>query len=497
MAIDYREEHLLRKNAILRILKRRFVPKSKAWDVANYLVRELIRSRYLLNKSVSEEMVYEIGGILNKYIFLNNQLAKRNITKGRKKLKWLFGIAACEIDNLLKPKIVERALVSCMYDMIAKQISLEKQKISEGEKNIQVYIAIHRALIKSDDDILAYHLFRLHFPNWFEVPSYGTIEKIASDLDVIIEAIDKQLSHSMRNRLFQLTRKYVAPFIILKGFLEQNLEEARELFVDPPEPSISFDPFQSPDAFSLEDKLRAVCSEKYREFKVVLRRKAGRSIIYIFITKLLLMTLRLPYDLFIVHAINYLTLVINTFVPPFLIFLIALLVRVPGESNSDRIIDGIKEIVYDDVKRKIFVTERVILKKRRFLFHFIFTLLYTLVFSITFGAMIWLLYELHFNIVSGFIFIVLFCFVFFFGISLRQPVRELVLQTEKESIFTFLFDLFTLPILKLGRWISTTFFQINIFIFVLDFLIEAPFQMMIEIIEEWIAYIKEKREEIL
>lgn len=498
VAVDYREEHLLRKNAILRILKRRFAPKSRAWDVANYLVRELIRSRYLPNKSVPEEVVYEIGGVLNKYIFLNNQLAKRDISKGKKKLEWLLSIAACEIDNLLKPKIVEYSLVNCMYDMVAEGVSLEQKDIVDGEKNIQVYIAIHRALIKSDNDILTYHLFRLHFPNWFEAPSYKTIEKIANSLDEIIEVIDKQLSYPMRNRLFQLMRRYVAPFIILKGFLEQNLEEARELFINPPEPSMTFDPFQPSDALSLDDKLRTICSEKYKEFKVVLRRKAVRAIIYILITKILLaLIVELPYDFFVAHVINYIAFGINLLTPPLLVFLIALLVRVPGEKNSDKIIEGIKEIVYDGAKRKIFVAERVYLKKRKFLFNFIFTLLYLLVFSITFGLMIWFLYKLHFNIVSGGIFVTLFSIVFFFGISLRQSVRELVLQTEKENIFGFLVDLFTLPILRLGRWISTTFSRINVFIFVMDFLVEAPFQMMIEIIEEWIVYIKEKREEIL
>ncbi len=497
-AVDYREEHLLRKSAILRIIKRRFVHKNKAWNIADSLVRELIRSRHLENMSVTEETVYEIGGILNKYIFLNNQLAKREVPGSSKKIEWLLAIAACEIDNLLKPKIVESALVNCMYDMLAKKISLEQQGIREGEKDIQVYIAIHRALIKSDDDILSYHLFRLHFPNWFDKPSYLTIEKIANDIDLIKEGIDRQLNHKMSNRLYQLVRKYVAPFVILKSFIDQSPENAKELFLNPPEPSIEFDPFQPPDILSLEDKLRSVCLEKYAEFKIKLRRKAVRAVIYILLTKILLaLIIEVPYELIFLSLINYSAFTVNILIPPFLIFLVALLVRVPGEKNSDKIVSGIKEIVYDDVKRKIFVRERVLLRKRKFIFNFIFSFLYLLVFSMTFGFIIWALHRLDFNYVSGAIFIVLFSIVCFFGVSLRQSVRELILQTEKENVITFLFDIFTLPILRFGRWISNTFSRVNIFIFVMDFLIEAPFQLMIEIIEDWIVYIKEKREEIL
>lgn len=497
-AVDYREEHLLRKSAILRILKRRFVHKNKAWNIADSLVRELIRSRHLKNMSVTEETVFTMSGILNKYIFLNNQIAKRESPNSKKKIEWLLAIAACEIDNLLKPKIVETALVNCMYDMLAKKISLEQQGIKEGEKDIQVYIAIHRALIKSDDDILSYHLFRLHFSNWFEKPSYQTIEKIANDINLIKDGIDRQLHHKMANRLYQLVRKYVAPFVILKGFIEQNPENAKELFTNPPEPSIEFDPFQPPDILSLEDKLRSICAEKYAEFKKKLRRKAVRAVIYILLTKILLaLVIEVPYELIFLSLVNYQAFIVNILVPPFLIFLVALLVRVPGEKNSDKIVSGIKEIVYDDEKRKIFVKERVLLRKRKFIFNFIFSFLYLLVFSITFGFIIWALHRLDFNIVSGAIFIVLFSIVCFFGVSLRQSVRELVLQTEKENVITFLFDIFTLPILRFGRWISNSFSRVNVFIFVMDFLIEAPFQLMIEIIEDWIVYIKEKREEIL
>ncbi|MFA6296815.1 MAG: hypothetical protein WC663_05650 [Patescibacteria group bacterium] len=497
-AVDYREEHLLRKSAILRILKRRFVHKNKAKIIADSLVRELIRSRHLKNMSVTEETVEEISAILNKYIFLNNQLAKRQLPGSLKKIEWLLAISACEIDNLLKPKIVETALVNCMYDMLAKKISLEQQGIKEGEKDIQVYIAIHRALIKSDDDILSYHLFRLHFPNWFATPSYQTIEKIANDIDLIKDGIDRQLNHKMANRLYQLVRKYVAPFVILKSFIEQSPENAKELFINPPEPSLEFDPFAPPDILSLEDKLRSVCSEKYAEFKTKLRRKAVRAVIYILLTKILLaLVIEVPYELIFLSLINYPAFIVNILVPPFLIFLVALLVRVPGEKNSDKIISGIKEIVYDDVKRKIFVKEKVLLRKRKFIFNFIFSALYLLVFSMTFGFIIWSLHKLDFNVVSGGIFIVLFSIVCFFGVSLRQSVRELILQTEKENIITFIFDIFTLPILRFGRWISNTFSRVNVFIFIMDFLIEAPFQLMIEIIEDWIVYIKEKREEIL
>ena len=40
------------------------------------------------------------------------------------------------------------------------------------------------------------------------------------------------------------------------------------------------------------------------------------------------------------------------------------------------------------------------------------------------------------------------------------------------------------------------FAKINIFVFVLDFIIEAPLQILIEIVEDWAGYMKERKEEV-
>ncbi len=59
--IEYKEEHLLRKNAIKRILKRRLTWKSNAKSIAAPLIYELIRGRYLENNAVLENKIKEYG----------------------------------------------------------------------------------------------------------------------------------------------------------------------------------------------------------------------------------------------------------------------------------------------------------------------------------------------------------------------------------------------------------------------------------------------------
>ena len=63
-------------------------------------------------------------------------------------------------------------------------------------------------------------------------------------------------------------------------------------------------------------------------------------------------------------------------------------------------------------------------------------------------------------------------------------------------MFSVAIDFFAIPILSVGHWISAKFAKINIFVFIMDFIIEAPFKVVIEIIEEWIGFVKEKKDEI-
>ena len=55
--VDYKEEHLLRKSAIFRILKRRFLESDDYYKIAENLMKELISARYLPNKKIPETML--------------------------------------------------------------------------------------------------------------------------------------------------------------------------------------------------------------------------------------------------------------------------------------------------------------------------------------------------------------------------------------------------------------------------------------------------------
>jgi hypothetical protein len=53
------------------------------------------------------------------------------------------------------------------------------------------------------------------------------------------------------------------------------------------------------------------------------------------------------------------------------------------------------------------------------------------------------------------------------------------------------------PILKTGKRFSLELSKINIFNFILDFVIETPFKIILEIVEDWLGFLREKKEEVI
>ena len=87
--------------------------------------------------------------------------------------------------------------------------------------------------------------------------------------------------------------------------------------------------------------------------------------------------------------------------------------------------------------------------------------------------------------------------VSFFSLRIRKVAREMYIVEGKENIFSFIMDFFYVPIIEVGKWLNEKFSRLNFFVFILDFIIEAPFKVFVEIAEEWTKYVKERKEEIV
>jgi len=477
--VDYNEEHLLRKNAIFRILKRRFLEGDDYYKIAENLVKELISARYLENNKIPETKIIEIAQKIEKYDLLYSGVKDQKGLKNSLKLyDWIIGLASVEIEEVVAPANKERVMVRFMYDEIHARTEIVCKDMTEDEKNLQIFIAVNRSLVKSDKIMLEYLILKLWHPDW--VNDYKAfLPKFIDEILNLRKDIDAQINHRMANRLLKFCRPYATMMIILREVIFSDFKNAPNLVNDIP---------------LLENKIREVCQAKYKETKRRLKTQIFRAIIYVFLTKMLLaLVLEVPFDYYILKTFNWLPIIINITFPPLLMIFIASTIRTPRENNTQAMIKGLHAILTGKITEVKYIKEP---KKRSWFTWGIFNLIYLVTFLIPFLLIIYFLDQIKFSVLSIALFLVFLSIVSFFGVRIRNSARELYVLKKRDNIFGEIFDFLTLPFIRLGRFLSLNFSKVNIFVFILDFLIEAPLKIVLQAIEEWLSFFKEKKEDL-
>lgn len=479
-AIDYKEENLLRKNAIARILRRRLVPGADINKVAKHLVYELIRGRYLPNNSVPETKVHEVAHTINNYVLLLHEVIRDY--KGQDYYnyrKWILSIAAVELESQLVSNHRDEAIVDFAFRTITENMEWKSEKVSEKDKSTLLYLAIHRALIKSDQPILIHHLWHFEFGEWKNV-DMETIRRAGREIGRFRKEANRILNHPLNTYLFNKVKKTSVLFQVLRDVIEKNPQTAASSIVNRDQ---------------LDTQIRSAATARYKKARIKLERSVKRSFIYLLFTKTALaLIIELPYDRYFVDEVKYTPLIANIVFHPFFLFFLAITINTPGNKNTERIVRGIHGILSPNQESK--PKWRIRPPKRRKITMFVFHVVYGIGFTLSFGILVGLLAFFDFNWVSILFFIFFLTVVSFLGIKLRQDNKELRMQTQKEGFFSILIDFFTLPIVRVGHWLSLKAPKINVFVFILDVIIEAPFKSIVHVSEQWLDYIREKKDDL-
>lgn len=479
-ALDYKEEHLLVKAAILRVLKRRFLPGVEPSSIAKPLVTELIRGGYIRNNSLPESVVDDVGKTLVKYArFLNKAIPVLDGRQREETFTWTITMLACEVEEMLITSPMKDGMIEFVYLTMLERVDVLSKKITEDERKVQIYTAVLKTYPQYDSDLITYNLLKYFYPDWKEGKE-DTLNRVARNSLNIRKTLSAQLRHPMQERLVRQMKKVNILFVILSDFLRTN-----------PDP---MEVLQNPNALS--EAIEEMTNKKYKQVKVKLRRTSLRSIIYLFVTKMMLaLIIEVPYDMLTLGHMNYIPLGINIVFHPLLLFVIALAVHVPTKENTAKIVDGIKDLLYSYEDKNIIYRIRP-KTKRGWFANGIFQLLYLVAFIITFGGLIFILLAFHFNGLGIALFLVFLTLVSFFGLRVRQLAKELVVIDRHDNLLNVLIDFFSIPIVRAGRWLSVNISKVNVFVFFLDVIVEAPFKLIIDVFEDWFAYMREKREEI-
>ncbi|MBU0614113.1 hypothetical protein KJ766_02410, partial [Patescibacteria group bacterium] len=384
------------------------------------------------------------------------------------------------VEYAITPPYSDEAMVSYMYEEMRARISWDPTiHIADDEKDLLLYVAIHQTLLKSNIATLRFRILTLYYPDWPGASNQKRIAEISDRLEEIIELIESKITHPVTSKLSLLLRRKAGVFRVLHDVIEAQPDEF-PILMDKPD--------------DLDHHISKALTKRTQIFKTKLKRTVFRAVLFLFLTKMLLaLLLEVPYDFLVVHETSLLPLILNITFPPILLAFIGMTVTISEKKNKEDYRGAVRALLvgadHDYLNLRIKQSTFSTWSK-------IFYSVYWFTFVLTYGFIAIGLLAIGFNWLSVTLFLFFLSLVTFFGIRIRHSAREIVLSDARVGITGSLFDVFMLPIVQAGRWLSIRVAKINVFIYFFDFIVEAPFKVAVRFVEGWIAFVREKKEEI-
>ncbi len=491
--IDWKEEHLLRRGAIERILKRRligelsnsnFLHPGQPKKMAEPLVLELIRGGHFLNDRIPRSKISEVEEILTKYIYIinNNPLSKTIKVKERINFyNWIIEICACEIEETLGQPAKENLLLNFMTKVMNKRIQLgPKIEMSEKEKVIQTYIAAHRTLYDLDDPIISYHLIKIYYPDWVEA-SQPLIETVTQKIPDIQKRLTEDLNYQHSSKFRKVCEKYDTVFLIIGDILN----------------NLSKQPNQIREKFSKSKTLKNMIHQVYETRLGTLKKRLRRAAIYSTLSILIanivsLFIVEIPLAKLVYGSFRPLAIFVDLLIPTLVMFLLVIAIKLPPEENLKRVVEEIFKVIYPHQEQDIYELRD---QKRGFLSNLIIKGLYLLTSLGTLALVFWIFSIAKIPLTSLIVDTLNVSMIVFAGTIIRQRAKELTIE-EKRGFWQFLLDILSIPVAKLGQWLSNKWREYNIVSVFLTVLVDMPFSTLVEFIESWSTFLKEKKAEL-
>ncbi len=476
-AMELQDGDVILKNAIERVLKRRLLLGGTGDKVAGPLLRELVWARYFPDNTLPESLVRKTAEIIDNYLELRHKILEHHPKfKDSELNEWMFQLMSSHIALLLCPNKEKEAMSNFMYHVVKDGVDIKDD--TPDTRNVQVYVAVRRAFAKDDIAFLRYHLFRQIFPHL----THDTIDETAKSFVKGYKEIQKQLQYRLKEKIFLYVKRQTPIFFILEDVLRTNKGNIKELFA-------------SSDA--LGKQVLLACDKKYATIAARVRNAIIRGVIFLLLTKVIIaFVVEGTYDKAVYGHIVWGSFILNIIAPPLLMVIVSFFIKTPDINNSRRILEKIEAVLFEENPRLApTATLYVIPKKGRSVMTTILTVLWLFTFGLSFYLISFVLTKLHFNIVSQAVFMFFIAIVSFLSYRINLTANEYTIN-KGQGLFTPVVDILFLPVIRVGMYLSDGISQINILIFLFDFLIEAPFKVIFEFFEQLFGYLHTKREDL-
>lgn len=475
-AMDYRDEEVVRRAAIERILKRRMIFGGNGSKIATPLMRELLWARYFPDASISDEEIKKVSTVIDLYLDLRERLLAQQHDVGISIDSLIYQLLSSHLEIMLNKSRDIELISNFIFHVLRESIVIKDD--SEENRDIQVFIAVRRAFAKDDIAFLRFHLFEQYFGKVKE----GNIPTIAANFAKGYRELEKQINYPIKDRIISYVKKQLPPFLIFAEVLRRERGGIRALIEN---------------ATEFQNSIFVTAQNRYKSISSKVRTAIVRSVIFILLSKFLFaFSVEATYDNIVLGYIAWNSLVINILAPPLLMVLASLFIRTPDNNNTKRIYDKVMGILFVDkpeLDRPLILSLKP--ESKHPVLNFIFTILWWVAFMLSFGLIIYTLNRLEFSPASQGVFIFFMAIISFLTYRISQTAGSYTIAVRQEFLSPIA-DFFFMPVIRVGRRFTEGLSQINIFIYIFDYLIETPFKEIFGFLEQWFFFLQTKREEM-
>jgi hypothetical protein len=469
-AAEYAQEHLLIQNAI-----RRFFVRSISFHnhnlasktIAEELIIELTQSGYLKNNTLPTETIDTLGDAIkthyNNYWRLKASGIEEHVVR-----TWILDLLSIGSEDILVKNTTQPIYIQFAYhhyNAVLNKSSFKSSNPLDDNFEVSLYIAVHRALFKSDLAAVRYDMQKLYKISDQNINEYAQFHKNIDDLFV----------SEVTNKITLYINKYGAPLRILLNMIQDN-DITDEILTD----SDRFDK-------AYADQIK----KEYQKARQKLNKGLVKSIVFLLITKTLIgLAIEVPYDLVTSGMLLVVPFAVNLAAPIVYLAILRLGFKLPGATNAKAMRVYADDMLYNEQAGSSLYPA---FKTKKYPVGF--SIAYALMFLIVFAFVANLLYILGFNIVNGLIFFIFIAAASFLGFRLSRIVRELELVAVKQGAISTIRELIFTPFTFLGKWISDKYQKVNIVALAMDTLIELPLKTVLRLIRQWTGFLEEKKDQ--
>lgn len=492
--IDWKDDNALRRGAIERILKRRLLPKmitgsftqDDSLHLAQTMTEELIRGGHLPNHEVPRSRVEVVSDSLNKYLyFLEYSIRSYGITNVKKVNEvtiFLIEIAACEIEEVLTRPAKEYGIMEVMSKIMNERIKVEPENILKKDAKLDlIRVSVQRKLYHLDDNYIVYMYLRRKYPNWNHF-SQEELKEFAQNLETIQKSSEEYINSKICKKFDEIIGQYSAVFALLDDVFDDLKNSPKSI------------------EKNINDKslLLSLITNNYNKRRDTLKRTLRNSAIFstlsVFLSNWVTFYLiEVPVARLFYEEFNLLATIVDFLLPALVMFLLVIFIKPPKEDNLDKVLKASEDLLYDHPKYEIY--EIKLEENTSPVGKLVISSFYIISTILLFVGIGFLFYVAKLPMTSVVYDTFTIAVTFSAALAVRNKSKELQVG-ESGKFGEFLFDIFTVPVAKVGTFLSSKWKEYNVVAIFTNYLVEVPFVAILNFIELWSKFIKERKAEI-